>query len=496
MRLTKMNGKRRVFYSGITTETNTFSNIPTTYASFEDGGIKRGREIGYTCDDQCRPEFVNPTAFLNNHQAEFVFGLLADAAPGAPTQHEDYQRLRDELIVTLREAYPVDAVVLWLHGAMISTACDDCEGDILRAVREEIGENIPLVAVLDPHAHLTDEMVSASDFLVFMKEYPHVDGIERHLEALQVVADLWSGKAQPIAWVEDCELIGFFPTQDKPMRDFVDELFELESKETIRSVSFIHGFPWGDHPEMGAKILMYGSDETTLRTVSNELKEKIRLICCDTLPKSLTIEEALAEVDEGKEKLLIYGDVSDNAGGGAPSDSTFILSALVEKDLPPVLLGCLYDPEAVRFCHQVGVGGWLDLRVGGKISLYSGNPIDLSVEVMGIEDNVMMDVLGLVEFPLGDTAWVRHDNINIVMISIREQTYSPHGFTHLGIDLEDYRAVFVKSTNHFRATFSVYSDSIKNVDTPGAINFQLAELEYRNFTRDYLRASPTEGLVT
>ncbi len=483
-----MPGKRRVFFSNLSTETNTFSNIPTTYASYEEGGISRGDEIGITADGKWRPEFVAPAEFLAQHNAEFVFGLSADAASGAPTQHRDYLRLRDELLQRLQDAAPVDAVVLSLHGAMISTECLDCEGEVLAGVREVVGAGVPIVSVLDPHAHLTHAMVEPSDFLVFMKEYPHIDGIERHVEALQVIVDMWSGVSAPQTHIENCELIGFFPTQAPPMDGFVQRLFELERREEITSVSFVHGFPWGDHPDLGAKVLVYGNDIAVMQAVSEDLKKTIRSICHSALPDAISIDQAVAEASSDDVPLRIYGDVSDNAGGGAPSDSTFVLRSLVSCDVPPVLVGCLYDPEAVKLCHQVGIGGRLMLRVGGKLSVHSGTPLDLPVEVMALATDVSMDVLGLVKFPLGDTAWVRSGNIDIVLISIREQTYSPHGFSHLGVDFYRYRAIFVKSTNHFRATFKELSESMQNVATPGAINFQLTEIEYERFKGDYLRA--------
>ena len=42
---------------------------------------------------------------------------------------------------------------------LVADGYDDCEGDLLQRVREIIGPDVVLGAELDPHSHLTPEMV-------------------------------------------------------------------------------------------------------------------------------------------------------------------------------------------------------------------------------------------------------------------------------------------------------------------------------------------------
>ena len=70
--------------------------------------------------------------------------------------------------------------------------------------------------------------------------------------------------------------------------------------------------------------------------------------------------------------LLVLADVADNAGGGAPSDSTFLLQALLQRGLGNVVSGYYWDPIAVRFCEEAGEGVRLTLRIGGKCGKTAG----------------------------------------------------------------------------------------------------------------------------
>ena len=75
-----------------------------------------------------------------------------------------------------------------------------------------------------------------------------------------------------------------------------------------------------------------------------------------------------------------------------------------------------------------------------------------------------------------------------MLSSVREQMYAPSGFSHIGIDPAAKKALVVKSSNHFRATFEAISTDIAYVSTPGAIDFDFARLPYRHFNRSYYPA--------
>src|SRR6476620_1179882 len=86
--------------------------------------------------------------------------------PGWPSGRataETFDWLRAALLAALRDALPLDGVLLALHGALAADEHPDVEGEILAAVRALIGLSIPLVATLDLHANVTPEMAAAAD---------------------------------------------------------------------------------------------------------------------------------------------------------------------------------------------------------------------------------------------------------------------------------------------------------------------------------------------
>ena len=187
------------------------------------------------------------------------------------------------------------------------------------------------------------------------------------------------------------------------------------------------------------------------------------------------LDRALA-VDGG---LVVLADIADNPGGGAPCDSTFILSRIVERGISNVALGCIYDIGAVQACKEAGVGTRLTLRIGGKSGVSSGTPLDLAVTVRALVDDHNQTMAGTLS-RLGSAAWVSTDDkIDIVLMTRREQTFSPTAFSGLGIDLAERRIVVVKSTQHFHAEFAPIAREMLYVSTPGALTTDFANIPYR-----------------
>ncbi len=472
-----------VFFAGLATETNSFSSIPTAEAAFA-VGQRRGEAV--FSDRGMYGEMARRLRELAEAEGGQVSpGLFAFAQPGAPTVQAVYERLRDALLDDLRAAAPVDIVILFLHGAMISQETWDCEGEILGLVRQIVGPSVPVGVVLDPHAHLTEPMMAEASVLCFMKEYPHTDGLERMEDAWRICLGVAKGQIAPAAAVHECRMISFWPTQSQPMRGFVDRLQAREHRNNILSISFVHGFPWGDTPVTGAKMLVYADgDADAAASVAQSLGQEIWDLREKTLMQLVSMEAALEAIEAVETGPLVIADLADNAGGGAPSDSTFMLRAVLERGLTDVGFALLYDPQAVAFCHEVGVGAEFDLRVGGKLGPSSGEPLDVHATVKGLAlKATQVGLSGLVG--LGDAAWIEVSGVHVILASARTQCFHPTAFTALGLDPTTLKALVVKSTNHFRAGFDPIATDVLYVDAPGAIRSDFANIPYQRFKSPY-----------
>jgi len=473
-----------VFFAALATETNSFSSIPTAEAAFA-LGQRRGEAV--FGDRGMYGEMARSLRDLVAAEGGVVSpGVFAFAQPAGPTVQAVYERLRDALLEDLRAALPVDVVMLSLHGAMISQQCWDCEGEILTMVREVVGPSVPVGAVLDPHAHLTDTMIDRATVLCFMKEYPHTDGVARLGDAWRICLATLRGEVDPRAAVHDCKMVSFWPTQSGPMRGVVDRQLAQEGRDGILSISFVHGFPWGDTPVTGAKMLVYADgDPDKAARLATELGREIWDLREETQIRQLSIEAALDRMGAANVGPLVVADIADNAGGGAPADSTFVARAILERGLTDVGLAIFYDPQAVAFCHEVGVGAEIDLRVGGKLGPTSGDPLDVHATVRGLARKATQIGLSGGLVALGDAAWIEVAGVHFILASERTQCFHPTAFTALGLDPTTLRSVVVKSTNHFRAGFDAIATDVVYVDAPGAIRSDFAAIPYRRFTSPY-----------
>jgi microcystin degradation protein MlrC len=397
-----------------------------------------------------------------------------------------YEDLRNELLEDLRRAHPVDVVLLFLHGAMVAQGCDDCEGEILANVRDIVGPDTTVGAELDLHSHLSSQMLESATLLVGYDEYPHTDIVARGEDLYRLCVAAARKEIRPIMRAFDCRMTGLFPTTSQPMRGFVDRL-KAERRDGVLSTSLIHGFPWGDVRDCGVKCLaITDGDAQRAEELAARLGNALWSLRDQVQIRARAIDEAVDAALGCERTPVVLADVADNAGGGAPGDSTYILRRLLERKIGGVLSGVYYDPAAVQLCFEAGEDAVLNLRCGGKLGTASGAPLDLRVRVRKLREHheqSSMDDSGPVA--LGRAAWVEAEGLHLVLASIRSQVFAPDAFTGLGIALDRFRVVVVKSSHHFWAKFAPIAGAVMHVDSPGALQLDFANINYTKRDPNY-----------
>ena len=421
--------------------------------------------------------------YAARNTATAIIGPTSFAMPAGPTLRHVYESLRDELLVTLKAALPVDVVAYSLHGAMIAEGYDDCEGDLLARTRALVGPAVAVGCLLDLHCHVSAQMVESADVIVLFKEYPHIDFAERAEELLDLLVRTARREIRPHIAVHDCRMIDLFHTTMEPMRSFVQDMQAREGRDGVLSLSAAHGFPWGDSADMGTKMLVVTDDKPALGArLAAEFGERLFAMRGKGQKQPVTIAAALDQASQANATPIVIADTADNAGGGAPSDSTFLLQAVLERGLRDVALGPLWDPIAAGIAIEAGTGARLSLRVGGKMGPTSGQPLDLSVTVGGICRNAMQSY-GASREPLGDCVAVSAAGVDIVLNTLRTQAFGPELFTNVGIDPTQKRIVIVKSTHHFHAGFAPFAADVIYVGGPGTLERDLKRLPFRKIAR-------------
>lgn len=477
----------KIFIASLGTETNTFSPFLTGLRNFSETYLVRGGNHGD------KPFiFAIPLVVWRRRAAErgwsVVESLCTFAQPAGITLRSVYESLRDEILADLKAAMPVDMVLLSMHGAMVAYGYDDCEGDLLAKVREIVGPDVPVGAELDLHCHLTQTMIENATAIITFKEYPHIDFAPRAKELFQIIAAAAEGKVRPCMALYDCNMIGVYPTTAQPMRGFVDRLKEMEGKDGVLSISVGHGFPWGDVPDMGTRVLVVTDNRPQHgAALAESLGQQFFGMREQIQPSYLTIAQALDRVLATEEGTVVLADGSDNAGGGAPSDSTFIIQALLERGVENAAVACVWDPIAVQLAMEAGEGAQFDLRLGGKMGPMSGDPLDLRVTVRKVVPDAMQSFghgPDKAQSRLGDAVALNANSIDIVVNSVRTQPFSPEVFTNLGIDPAQKRVLVVKSMQHFYAGFAPIAAEILYVAAPGALTPDFKALPYQKVKRN------------
>jgi len=417
-----------------------------------------------------------------------IEGMVAGAQPSGTTTRAAYEGLRDELLADLRAALPVDMVLLGLHGAMVADGYDDCEGDLLQRVRTIVGPKVVVGAELDPHNHLSAAMVTNADLLVAFKEYPHTDILERALELVDLCQARAEGRIEPVAAVADTGGLVIMHTSRQPARGFVDRIQALEGRDGILSISISHGFPWGDVPDMGTKVLVYSDarqDPGGKRgaALARQLADELTSLRHEMDVPMPGIDEALDQALAEGGGPVVLADGPDSPGGGPPGDSTFILQRLLERGIGNAVVGPLWDPVAARIAFEAGAGATLNLRIGGKIGPLSGAPLDLRVTVQAVQPELMMTGLADTPTAMGDSAVVRCQGVDILLCSLRNQAMGSNVFTNIGVDLATKKLIVVKSSQHFYASFSKLAKKVIYVAAPGAVTVDLRTLPYQKIQR-------------
>lgn len=450
----------------LATETNTFSPMPTGRNAFEATLVTRH------ATQQPGNLFTAPLhewrRMAEEKGWEVVESLSAAAQPAGTTVRAVYEGYRDEILADIK-AHKPDMLLMSMHGAMVADGYDDCEGDMMARARALMGPDKVIGLELDPHNHLTKAMLSNATLIINYKEYPHVDAPERARELFIMAADAAAGKTKPVMRAYDCRMLTLIETMKEPAKSFVQAMKDAEGKDGILSVSLTHGFPWADVADVGAKMLVIanGNAEKAANLAKEfghklwDIREGLRMNYPD-------IGQALDIVAASNHGPIALADMGDNAGGGAPADSTFFLQEILKRGMKDIAHGIFWDPVLVAMCQDAGVGARMRVRLGGKICAESGDAVDIEATVRGIREG-MTQKLGDSDMPMGTGVWLDADGVHLIVSSIRTQNFSPSVYTDLGIDITAMKALIPKSTNHFYQNFERISPQVIHVRSPGTV---------------------------
>lgn len=478
----------RVFTAYLAHETNSFSPIPTNLASFREGAFYRP---GFSppLSPASKDGLLGAGYFYEEalrRGDEVSVGLCAHAQPSRPLNRRDYETLRGWLLedVTTAAAAGVDLVLIMMHGSMMAEGYDDCEGDLAGAIRDIVGPDVPIGLLLDLHCNVTEAMLTNATIVKACKEYPHTDFDDRAKELYEICAQVRRGEIRPTCGFKRVPMLGLYQTSRPPMRPFIDDIMQREKQPGVVSITLGHGFPWSDFPDASASVIVVtNGDQVLADELAATIASEFFALRQSGQARLLNVQEALDQALRVKTGTVVVADMADNPGGGAPSDATFTLREALRRGVTDIGFAYFWDPAAVNLAFAAGEGAQLPLRVGGKVGVWSGDPVDLEATVVRLRTDATQPHIATGKTPLGRTALVRANGIEIILNDIRQQPFSPLGLIEAGMDAWSKRVLVVKSTHHFYAGFAEQAAAIIYCDSPGALNADVAGRPYRRIRR-------------
>lgn len=493
----------RIAILGIHLEANGFAP-PTTRADFEAECWEQGEDIDRLARQTSHLPLEIPGFYARMDETgpwSPVPIMLAAAQPGGPVVQEVFDEFLENVEQGLLEAPWLDGVYVCSHGGSSATDDDDNDGTLVALVRLLVGPSVPIVVTHDLHCNVSERLVNAADALIAYRTNPHVDHRERAAEAADMLRLLIGGVRTAKAFIR----LPIAPpgvtmlTAEGPFADLVN-MGQRLTRPPILNVSVTGGFVLTDVPKCGLTVnVTAAEDEPAAIAVAREIAEAAWADRGRYVRDLLTVEQAVARAQgaaSGDTRPIVLAEVSDNPGGGARGNTTWLLRALHEADVRGVVLGLFTDAPLAAEAHQAGAGSKIQ-AVFNRVESEYAKRFECSAKVLHLSDGNDVGRRGRDagrQIVLGVSALLQLEGsgLRVVVTSLREQPADPRTLEMFGIDIAAAKCVVLKSRGHFRAGFDEFfaPAQIHEVNAPGLTSNVLTDFTFKGLQRPIFPLDP------
>lgn len=476
-------------------ETNTFSPVPTPLGRFASGSplplegeaaIRAMRGTGSAIG-----------AFIELAQkagATITVPVAGNAWPSGPVEDQAFESMAGRICDAV--AAGCDAILLDLHGAMVTASHDDGEGELLTRLRR-LAPKTPIGVALDMHTNLYPEIVANSNVIAGYQTYPHVDVYETGRRAGGALFAMLEGRVRPaMAWGQRPMLPHVMrqSSLDTPNREIQARAAQMERQGALCASLFV-GFPHADIVNAGlSAVVVTDNDPALARRWTDELldmawRDRAKWVYeVEPLEKSLARAAALNAAGGSRPVVLL--DHYDNAASGGTMDTMAVLGGIIASGLEDVAAFAVCDPQAVGEMRKAGLGARVTLPLGGRMDMPSlglkGQPLEVSGTVKNLSNGqfrnrgpmsrgVLMD--------MGPSAVLDTGKVEIVVISRQQEPNDLECFASQGIDPTKKRYLMLKSRVHWRAGFGDLAQTIVECAGVGVCTSDYSVLDFKRVRR-------------
>lgn len=472
-------------------ETNSFSSVTTLLRNFQSAALYYDEEV-HIAGDKHKLQvdgFRKAIRRFGKGQVELVPILSAWSDSGGKISAEVYHHFKAHVLDRLRNNR-LDGIYYSVHGAMGVEQLHNPEGDLLVAMREVVGPDMPIGVSCDLHANITQQLVAHATFIHAYRTNPHRDHKRVGFKSGEILIRTVFGEIKPTMAFQKLPLLkggGYTVDFIPPMRKIFRKMKRMERNAKVLSVSNFMVHIWIDAPEVGwSCVVVTDNDQALAQQLCHELCEMNWAVRDHPHPIPYTATEAIEKIRKARWRRLVgtatISDLSDLVGAGAPGENTRILQALMKEGSGLRSYVPLCAEEAVKELNpsqlfqevRVGVGAKLDPVYNQRI-LFTGKLVFLG------------DSLN------GKTAVIVQDKLHLILTSLPSPVYKPQFFTKLGLSLWKADVIVVKNLFPFRLNFWKYNRLTLYVQTEGITNVNVFQLNYQHIPRPIYPLDPVES---
>nr|WP_278521051.1 M81 family metallopeptidase [Brucella anthropi] len=491
----------RLVIARLNHETNTFSPVATPLASFDPQWGEAALAFGRG-SNTALGAFI---AYATKIKAEMVIPLAATANPSGTVDDDAFETMAGAIVAAV--ARGCDAVLLDLHGAMVTKSHDDGEGELLARIRQ-VAPSTPIGVALDMHGNITPAIIVNSDCIVGFKTYPHVDMYATGEHVVRIMDAMLERGMRPYQVMCHPPMLAstlcMNTNNDCAMTDLVDLARQAERRDGVLAVTVFGGFPIADIAETGLSVVVVANEPAVGQEVATDIAQAAWQRREELVYREEPLQDSLARAvkaasSPGTGPVLLL-DHGDNCMSGGTCDNVDVLRSALARGMAGIVAGPICDPETVRQLTEAGVGAQMKIDLGNRLQAEGFDRMEPPLRLFG-RVGAVSDGQYIVSGPIYTGQVCRMGKaVKFVtadaIILITERPHEPWDlgvFTSTDIDPLAARFLILKSRMYCRPVFEPLSRATIECASFGVTSSNFDNYSFTRLARPIYPLDPQTG---
>lgn len=425
----------------------------------------------------------------SDDDVDIVWGPSMYAQSGGTAEQSVLEHYWEMLQPALEQNLPLDGVFISMHGALQTTEHDDAEAEVLRRVRDIVGERTVISVSTDLHGYVSSEFARRANYICSYHTYPHIDFWETGSRAAALGLEAITSAPPVMAWVPVPMMVSAstYNSLEGPFAELIDYANTLVNRGEIRDYSIFQMQPWLDVVRPHSTVIVIADDEEIAREFAATLASRLYSLRHSFEPNLTTIDDIIDLANHpDTPKPVILVDSADSNNAGAPGDSMAVAARILTRTEQPRSATVVSDRAASHLAHQLGVGATAEFTIGGQTDNRAPR-ITATGYIRSLHDGTFRpEGVGSAgsTIRLGRSAVIQFGNLDVLVCEVISGNGDPQLYRAFGIEPTLYDLVVVKANTSFRARYSAFAGTIVDADTPGAAAARVIDLPFEHLTRD------------